>query len=793
MPKHGNQDLNGHYPFDDEGVPSRRVTLVENGILKEFLLSRSPLPGFPRSNGHGRRQAGREVVSRQGNLMVLSKKQVPYAELRRLLIAECRRQNKPYGLIFDDISGGFTTTSRGGPQAFKVLPLVVHRVYTNGRPDELVRGADLVGTPLASFSKIAATADDPAVFNGSCGAESGWVPVSAISPSILVTEIEIEKRAKGSARPPLLPAPTDAATPSAGGSAASRAPGAPASGAGPRASVPQDDVTLKAMADELGRSRAALKMDTFAPPYFVAYTAHELESVTVVAALGALVSTDHDRARRLWSDVRVGNANLDSSNFAGRGGGGAPDGLPLEENYDAIRRTLWLATDDAYKSAIETLSAKRAALQNQAEEPRPPDLGKAEAFTLAGEAPALDVDRTAWEKTARAVSAVFRRHPTIHEGRVTLQADRQVQRFVNSEGSWHRTGSVLLEVVLRASARGSDGTSYGDVRRFYARRAAELPSQDRLMAAAEELAGSLVALLTAPKVEEYTGPILFTGDAAATFYYRMIAEKLSDTAPPVTGNARSTQLARADKLVGQLGRRILPTGFRVVDDPTQTAADGVPLLGAYAVDDDGVPAQPLTLVEDGLLKAFFMSRIPTKEIAVSNGHGRRSGGGRITGQASNLIVTAANGAADLKARLRELCREEGLTFGLLVERFDLSGGGGTFRRAGGGRGRGFGGGGAPADRSDLPEVLMFRKVYVDGREELVRGGRLPGVTARTLRDVTAAGTDRSATTFRLSGLGPSAVTIVGPSLIVTRLDVRPAEAAADKPPLIPRPSLTARG
>jgi predicted Zn-dependent protease len=202
------EDLRGFYRFDDEGVPAARVDLVAHGILKTFLLSRSPVDGFPKSNGHGRREPGRSVVSRQGNLMVQSARTVPFAQLRRMLGAECARQNKPYGYLFEDITGGFTMTSRGGPQAFKVLPVVVYRVYADGRPDELVRGVDIVGTPLSCFSKILMTADDPAVFNGSCGAESGWVPVSAVSPSILVEQIEIEKRERSQERLPILPPPT---------------------------------------------------------------------------------------------------------------------------------------------------------------------------------------------------------------------------------------------------------------------------------------------------------------------------------------------------------------------------------------------------------------------------------------------------------------------------------------------------------------------------------------------------------------------------------------------------------
>jgi predicted Zn-dependent protease len=199
--------LNGHFQYDDEGVAAQPAKIVENGILRGFLLSRSPIAGFPFSNGHGRRSYGHRVVTRQGVLCVKSGKTVPIQELRKALIEECRKQNKPYGLVFYDISGGYTSMGREGAQAFKVIPLFVKRVYLDGRPDEVVRGVDIVGTPLSSLSKIALTGDDYAVFNGTCGAESGWVPVSSIAPSILMSEIEVEKKAKGQDKPPILPAP----------------------------------------------------------------------------------------------------------------------------------------------------------------------------------------------------------------------------------------------------------------------------------------------------------------------------------------------------------------------------------------------------------------------------------------------------------------------------------------------------------------------------------------------------------------------------------------------------------
>jgi predicted Zn-dependent protease len=205
--KLGPQELLGYYQFDDEGVPAQRVTLVDHGILKNFEMSRSPLADFPHSNGHGRRQLGATPVSRQGNLIVESSKKVTDAELRAKLIELIKAQNKPYGLLIDDIAGGFTFTGRGQPQAFQVLPLVVYKVFADGRPDQLVRGVDIVGTPLAALTKIVATGDTTEVFNGYCGAESGSVPVSAASPAILTSELEVQKKESSTDRPPILPAP----------------------------------------------------------------------------------------------------------------------------------------------------------------------------------------------------------------------------------------------------------------------------------------------------------------------------------------------------------------------------------------------------------------------------------------------------------------------------------------------------------------------------------------------------------------------------------------------------------
>ena len=202
-----NKPLAGYYIYDDQGVKGQKVETVKDGIFEGFLMSRSPIEGFPNSNGHGRKQPGYSAVSRQSNLMVIAKKTKPVAELKELLREECKKQDKEFGLYFSVVQGGFTFTGRTVPNAFNVLPLLVYKVYADGRPDEIVRGVDLIGTPLTTFSNVIAAGDDVGIFNGVCGAESGGVPVSASSPSLLVSLIEAQKKAKSQAKPPILESP----------------------------------------------------------------------------------------------------------------------------------------------------------------------------------------------------------------------------------------------------------------------------------------------------------------------------------------------------------------------------------------------------------------------------------------------------------------------------------------------------------------------------------------------------------------------------------------------------------
>jgi predicted Zn-dependent protease len=202
-------DLNGYYQYDDQGSKGERVNIVENGILKDFLMTLSPIKNFPKTNGHGRAQAGMQPVSRQSNLVIESSDLKTNKEIRDELIRLAKEQKKPYGYLFEDVQGGFTTTGRYMPSSFNVTPTLVYRVYTDGRPDEIVRGVDLIGTPLAMFSQIDMAGGEKGVFNGTCGAESGGVPVSGCSPMILVKVIETQKKSKSQELPYILPRPNE--------------------------------------------------------------------------------------------------------------------------------------------------------------------------------------------------------------------------------------------------------------------------------------------------------------------------------------------------------------------------------------------------------------------------------------------------------------------------------------------------------------------------------------------------------------------------------------------------------
>lgn len=748
------EDLRGAYQFDDEGVPGRPAKLVEKGILKTFLMSRSPVAGFDTSNGHGRREPGRLLVSRQANLIVNSDKSVPFDQLRQQLIATCQKENKPYGYLFEDITGGFTTTSRGGPQAFKVLPVVVYRVYADGKPDELVRGVDIVGTPLSCFSKILATGDDPAVFNGTCGAESGWVPVSAISPSILVGEIEIEKRERAQERLPILPSPITL------GQAT-------------------NDVVFKALNDELERS-LSLQLEELEKPYFIQYEVRDLDTYRISADRGAIVLSDHNRGRVLHSQVRLGSYAVDNSNFAGargRSGLGDTSELPIDDDYLALRQAIWQATDSQYKEAVATLTQKRAYMKDRNVEERPPDFTKAAAITNLGNRATLSFDRDKWEGYVRQISARFVHFPQIQDADVNFAAGGETRYLLNSERALLRDGTTETILRITAEAQSEDGERFSDFLSFYAPTPEELPPLQDVLAEVDKLSDRLCKTALAPVLDDYSGPVLFDGLAGPQLFRQLLARGITGQPDPVGSQRRAGQ--GSDDLENKIGKRILPASFQMYDDPRERKFGNTFLAGHYLYDDEAVPAERVNIVTGGKLEGMVMSRTPTKLFPQTNGHGRRGGNESARASIGCLYIDGGKGdsAESLKKKLLEAADAEGLKFGLRITGIQSRSGGPAFGR---GRRAGRGSGGVVGD-----PVAIYKVFVSDGHEEPVRGCEFTSIDLQSLRKITAASAERTVQNSVI-GVTPSS-SIIAPAVLMTEVELSRIKAESEKKPVLKAP------
>ncbi len=766
----GGVDLIGSYRFDDEGVPAGRVAVVENGVLKNFLMSRTPVRGFAASNGHGRAEPGQAPVGRQGNLFVTSARTLSREQLRRRLIEEVRKRGKPYGLLFGDVEGGYTLTHRFVPQVFQVFPLMVWRVYPDGRPDELVRGAELVGTPLVTLGKIIAAGDDPQIFNGYCGAESGFVPVSAVSPSLLVSEMEVQKKAKSFDRPPLLPPPD--VGPGVGG----RGPG------------DGSDTVLQAMSDELQRNLEQLRLGDLDRPYYLEYRLADVHKLEVAASLGALTESSFQSYRPLTVGVRVGDFSRDNSNFVSSADSGSTSGeaeqfgVALEPNYAALRQDLWLGADRAYKRALSAWAAKKAYWRSAEPPDVPPDFSRAKPQVsvrprLEAVAPAAE-----WTDLVKRLSARLRDTPQVHDSSVRATAVAANEYFANTVGTRLRGPEKVWTLRVSITVTAPDGmrlrggfATMGD--------SLDAPPERDLARRVDETLAELLRMAEAPRGEEYVGPVLVEAPAAASAFAALLPRAVVGRRTPLSDNPLMAEAAERDS--PSLNSRILPSAFEVRDEP------------AYELDDEGVPASAVRVIERGLLKRLLVSRTPVKGFPESNGHGRAAPGGPATPAPSHLVVEASGTMplGELKNRLRALCREQGREYGLLIRRFQTPG---------------FGEELSPEDleqslmRAEAPlQPFSVWKIYAaDGREEPVRGLRLVELRLAALKTLLAAGNDpvvergfsSAPAPMSLGGMilsvggmeGPP-FSITAPSVLFDELEFRPQRRAADRGPALPPP------
>ncbi|HEY3227259.1 MAG TPA: metallopeptidase TldD-related protein, partial [Planctomycetota bacterium] len=394
-----------------------------------------------------------------------------------------------------------------------------------------------------------------------------------------------------------------------------------AAGAAPQ---DDDDLIFRVLRDERQRSLERLKLEKSGPPYYLEYTVTESESFQVSGSFGAVTGRGGGKSRYCSIDLRVGDRTLDNTNFAGASPGGGTS-FTVDDDYDALRHELWLATDREYKSSIEELEKKKAFLQQNTVQDRPDDLSTEEPVVLVRPTVKLEVDRERWSAAVRKVSAVFREFPKIQKSVVTFYSRSESKWFLNNEGFKNRGGEVSMALVIGALIQADDGMKLSDAELFAGTAEKDLPSPEAAEKTARDLAQRLERLAAAPKAEEYRGPILFEGQAGAEFFALALTSQLGSSHEQLGRGGSGGNPWRE-----QIGQRVAAAFISVISDPTAREYNGTPILGGYDIDDDGVRGQKLTLIDKGVLKTFCMSRIPTRNIKKSNGHSRDGVGGPST-------------------------------------------------------------------------------------------------------------------------------------------------------------------
>ena len=513
------------------------------------------------------------------------------------------------------------------------------------------------------------------------------------------------------------------------------------------------DAVLEAMLAELDRSKAQLKMDQVQPPYYIEYRVNDVSEFVAEAAFGALREHQNIRVRVLRVVVRIGDYKQDS--YLGQGMG-ETNILPLDDDPIALRRQIWLATDEAYKAAGQALTEKQAALkQFSAEEHPVGDFAQAPVVTSVEPIAKLRLDEAAWGKTLEDVSALYRQYPDVQSVTASARFSSINEYLVNSEGTVTRSGRNTFSVQLNGSAQAADGMRLSRNPFWMAARLEELPAHDALVGESKKMLDTLVALRQAPIVEEdFRGPVIFSPDAADDIVASMIGANVL---------GRKPQLGRPNRTTGAFATsyktRVLPNFLSVVDDPTLKEFKGKSLVGSYDVDDEGVQAQAVTLINSGTLTNYLLGRQPIRDFPASNGHGRAAPGAFPASNLGVLLLKSseAQSPEELKQRIEQIVGDLGKPYGYRVETM---------------------GGAAPR--------LLYRVYAKDGHEELVRGAVFNELDLRALRsNLIAVGNDPLVS----NRAGGVPTTIISPSLLFDELEVKRADTSKDKLPDYPAPPL----
>jgi TldD protein len=513
------------------------------------------------------------------------------------------------------------------------------------------------------------------------------------------------------------------------------------------------DPILQAMREELARSKANLKMDNVPAPYYIEYRLGDLEEFEAEAAFGALRQSQRIHQRFVRVVVRVGDYKQDSYFGAGLG---AVELAPLDNDPIALRHQLWLATDQAYKQASEALASKKALLSQFSKDQPFDDFAPAPAIESIAPLVTLEFDAKPWTEMIEKATALFRTDPKIQSLTATVRFRAQNQYFVNTEGSVTRQGRATYFATISGSTQADDGMRLERSPYFTAGTLGELPSSEKFQSETAKMLETLKNLREAPEVEEeYRGPVLFSSDASSDIFAGMIGENILGRRPKPGESAR-TEGAFASSYKS----RVLPTFMSVTDDPTVKTFDGKTLIGSYEIDDEGVRAAAVPVVQNGELENYLLGREPIRDFPASNGHGRAGPAQPPVPSIGNLIVQTKEPVSfeELKKKLIDICREEGKPYGYFAD--TLSG---------------------------YNPRLLYRVYVSDGHEELVRGAVFNELDVRTLRnDLVAAGNDPLVSNRE----GQIPATVIAPSILFDELEVKRTDAKNAKLPEYPPPELT---
>jgi TldD protein len=533
------------------------------------------------------------------------------------------------------------------------------------------------------------------------------------------------------------------------------------------------DAVLSTMQKEMSRAKADLAKSDPAP-YFLSYTVYDQDQILIAASYGGILSNSTSRRRSADVTMRVGTPQLDNTHGQSRSSGMTSGSLPLDDDPDAEARVLWELTDRAYKRAAPAyLNVKTNTAVQAEEEDKSPDFSKdAPQVHMDAKLKELPLDRGAWEGEVRRLSGAFRGYADVYYSTVMLQVSSSNSRTVTSEGTELAMPSATARLVIEAQTRADDGMDLLRVETFQAPTAGGLPPEKELMGKIEKMAVDLKALRAAPVAEPYDGPALLSGRAAAVFFHEVLGHRLE--------GHRQKDEEEGQTFTKKVGQPVLPTFLSVVDDPTIKELDGVKLAGTYSFDNEGVPAQRVEVIQDGVLKNFLMSRMPIKDFDQSNGHGRNQPGSMPTGRQGNLIVSSSQAVpeAEMRQKLIEEVKKEGKPYGLYFD--DIQGGFTLTTRS------------LPQAFQVLPVIVY--KVYPDGRpDELVRGVDIVGTPLAALTRIVTTG-DKQHVFNGVCGAesGYVPVSAVAPAMLFSEMEVQKRAHGHDRPPILPAPGLDAK-